>query len=178
MTLGMVPGDTNTQQHGDGTQITKFEALAKLCLYSILVHLDLADDGEIINIDQNNDMSSAVLPNKYIVITAGMVESHLLQSAIQLLVPNPGCLLQTVQRPVEFEHHVPFSLLKAFGLMHVDIVHQISIKKRIRDVHSICFIVLQSTHSKNSPQSGPFGCRGKGLSVIKPRALTEALVTR
>jgi hypothetical protein len=60
-------------------------------------------------------------------------------------IPHPGCLIQAIQRLPQLKNMARLALLKAIRLLHIDFLHQITIKESIGDVDRVSLPVLEDT---------------------------------
>jgi hypothetical protein len=143
----MVSSDVDTKQEKDRTKITQLEVAGKLLDHCILGLLAWRDNGQIIYRDRNNDLDPLLLPHIDALVAMDPGKTHLLKSRVELLIPHPGCLLQAIERLPKPKNMARLTLLKAIRLLHVDILHQITIEEGIRDVNRVSLPVLKGTDS-------------------------------
>ena len=70
---------------------------------------------------------------------------------MKLLIPDPSCLLKTIQRLVEFADIFWSTNLKSFWLPHVDLLLQFAIEICMGDVQGVKLNVLQGSNGKDDP---------------------------
>jgi hypothetical protein len=141
--LRMVSSDVDTKQKGDRTKISQLEAAGKLLDHCILGLPAWRDNGQIIYKDRNADLDPLLLPYIDALVTAHPGEAYLLKSKVKLLILHPGCLLQALERLPEPKDMARLALLKTVRLLHVNLLHQITIKCCLCDLACLLYVLWQ-----------------------------------
>ena len=111
----------------------KLKLLPRLACNGHDIHIDWDDYAHII---------SPVHPDA--VVTAHQIKVNSLEHSVQLLVPLPASLLQAIDGLDQLEHKARTKVvLKAFRLLHVDIMVHLTIEEGSGDVQAVKFQVFK-----------------------------------
>ena len=142
-TIGTIPFNVNTKQGRCFTQFLQLEVLLQLRDNCSILRTRFADYCHVIHIDRNNNASRIVLVDLYAVVTLNHLKLRSSEHLIQLLVLLMTSLFQPIQRSPQLQHSaMPKTRLKTLRLLHVDLMIEFSIQKRIGDVHRVHVKVL------------------------------------
>ena len=125
--------------------------------------------------DRHYDASGVLLIDPDAVVTADKLEIEGCEHRVEFLVPLMSCLFQAIQRFVELENRTRSKTIpESLWLLHVDVMIEFPIQKRVGDVQGVEFQVLNSSKSEDGSQCSPSGSGSEDLAEIKPRTLGEA----
>ena len=125
--------------------------------------------------DRHYDASGVLLVDPDGVVTANKLELEGGEHRVEFLVPLMSCLFQAIQRFVKLENRTRSKTIpESLWLLHVDVMIEFPIQKRIGDVQGVKFQVLNSSKSEDGSQCSPSGSGSEDLAEIESRTLREA----
>ena len=169
--LRPVAVNLDPEEPGSGSKVPELEVRAQLVLDTLDGVLGLGSNGDIVHKHGDDDTHSVSKVDPDTVLADKSVEAELREHLVQLLVPAATGLLEAVERLAQTPHPLGGLLLKAFGLLHVDLLLELAVEVGRGDVHRLELEVLERSKGKDGLNGGPLGCRGKCLVVVEARTL-------
>lgn len=94
---------------------------------------------------------------------------------VNLRIPLPGCLLETVQRLLQLANHtVVLGCAEAFRDLHVDIFVEITVEERGCHIHLLALEIVYSGQREHRSDGGQLDNRCKRFQIVHTVQLASA----
>ena len=128
-TIWSVPSDFDSQEEFGVSQVPQLEVLAQIGYKLVGRGNRGRSDGDIVNIDRDDDFDVVLSIDVEGMVRFDSFEAQIDQNGVELLVPLPGSLFQSIERFLELADLLRTTLVKALRLHHVEIFIQVTISE-------------------------------------------------